>query len=366
MLPRYPSDSDIIGAGRTFESDSSGDKTGVHDVGIKSVAKVLNLSVSTVSRALNGVYGVNSATRKLVQETAKAMGYVPHLGAKQLVGKSSNMIGVFIPQFEFEASSGFVNMFSPLQQELQSNGKDALFFSIPFLNYPDLRLTECIGSRSLEGCIIFPAFSEFHPMMQEALRHQVPCVNFDDVVGPRCSSIISDDREGGRMAGRRLLEDGHRTIGFLKGPPHIRICKERYAGFCDALSEFGIKHEVSLLAVGDFSGASGARAAIELLENNPDMTALFCANDLMAMGAIMEYVRRGISVPKQVSIVGYDGDTFSAYTSPPLTTLRHVREEIGPRAVRMLMELMEGRPGRRDTVSPQLMDRQSIFSRLTK
>lgn len=257
-------------------------------------------------------------------------------------------------------------MFSPLQQELQSFGKDALFFSIPFLDYPKLRLTECIGSRSLEGCIIFPAFSESHPIMQEVLQLQVPCVNFEDVVGPRCSSIISNDREGGRMAGRRLLEDGHRTIGFLNGPPHIRICKERYAGFCDALSEFGIEHKSSLLSIGDFSGASGAISAMELLANNPDMTALSCANDLMAMGAIMEYVRRGISVPEQVSIIGYDGDTFSAYASPPLTTLRHVREEISPRAVRMLMELMEGRPGRRDFVSPQLMDRQSISSRIAK
>jgi LacI family transcriptional regulator len=350
----------IVGANEAI------DKTTVHEGGIKAVAKALNLSASTVSRALNGVYGVNPSTRLLVQETAKVMGYVPHLGAKQLVGKRSNMIGVFIPQFEFEASSGFIGMFSPLQQELQSHGKDALFFSIPFLGYPSLRLTECIGSRSLEGCIIFPAFSESHPMMQEALQLQVPCVNFEDVVGPRCSSIISNDREGGRMAGRRLLEDGHRMIGFLNGPSHIRNCKERYAGFCEALSEFGIEHETSLLVVGDFSGTSGASAAMDLLANKPDMTALICANDLMAMGAIMEYNRRGISVPEQVSIVGYDGDTFSAYTSPPLTTLRHVREEIGPRAVRMLMELLEGKPGRKDSVSPQLMERQSISSRLAK
>ncbi|TFE25807.1 LacI family DNA-binding transcriptional regulator [Cohnella luojiensis] len=349
----------MTGDGRTFESDPPGNKTGFHDVGIKAIAKALNLSASTVSRALNGVYGVNPATRKLVQETAKAMGYVPHLGAKQLVGKGSNMIGVFIPQFEFEASTGFIEMFSPIQQALQSYGKDAIFFSVPFSDYPKHRLTEFIGSRSLEGCLLFPAFSEAHPIMQEALELEVPCVNFEDVVGPRCSSVISDDREGGRLAGRQLLQEGHCIIGYMNGPPHLRICKERYAGFCDALREVGIAHDSRLVAVGDFSGSSGAAAAIGLKESNPEMTALFCANDLMAMGAIMEFTRNGISIPGQLSVMGYDGDTFTAYTSPPLTTILHAREEICTRAVELLMGLLAGNPGRRDAISPRLLGRQS-------
>ncbi len=354
---------DLIDPGRTAGTNA-GDGTVVHDGGIKSIAKALNLSASTVSRALNGVYGVNAVTRKIVEETAKSMGYVPHMGAKQLVGKSSNLIGVFIPQFEFEASEGFVNMFSPLQQALQSYGKDALFFSIPFSDYPIHRLTECISSRSLEGCIIFPAFSESHLIMQEALQLQVPCVNFEDVVGPRCSSVISDDQEGGRLAGRRLLEDGHRIIGYINGPPGIRICKERYAGFCEALSEFGIEHDQTLIEAGDFSGTSGARKAMELLNANPEMTALFCANDLMAMGAIMEFARNGISVPGRISIMGYDGDTFAAYAAPPLTTIRHAVEEISSRAVQMLMELLSGNPGRKDSVMPRLIERQSIVRRV--
>jgi LacI family transcriptional regulator len=356
----------LTGAVQPFGSDTSGEKALVQDVGIKTVAKALNLSVSTVSRALNGVYGVHPATRKLVEETAKSMGYVPHLGAKQLVGKSSNLIGFFIPQFEFEASEGFVGMVSPLQQELQSFNKDALIFNISFSHYRNQRLTESVSSRSLEGCILFPAFSESHPIMQEALRLQVPCVNFEDVVGPRCSSVISDDREGGRLAGRRLLEGGHRTIGYINGPPHIRACRERYAGFCEALSEYGIEHDSTLVSVGDFSGATGANSAMQLKNAHPEMTALFCANDIMAMGAIMEYANHGIPVPNQISIVGYDGDNFSAYTSPPLTTIRHAAEEISSRAVQLLMDLLEGSPGTRHAIPPQLMERQSITRLLTQ
>jgi LacI family transcriptional regulator len=330
------------------------------DGGIKAIAKALNLSTSTVSRALNNVYGVNPATRKLIQDMAKEMGYVPHLGAKQLVGKRSNMIGVFIPQFEFEASAGYVEMIPPLQQALQSNGKDALFFSIPFSDYPANRLTECMGSRSLEGCILFPAFSADHPIMREALHLQVPCVNFGDVVGPRCSSVISDDREGGRLVGRRLLASGHRVVGFVNGPPHLRICKERYEGFCEALSEQGIVHNPALVSVGNFSGASGAKSASELIAIHPDMTAIFCANDLMAMGAIMELSRSGASVPDEISIIGYDGDTFTAYASPPLTTIKHANQQVSLRAVQLLMGLLEGNPGTRETISPKLMERRSV------
>ncbi|WP_373232474.1 LacI family DNA-binding transcriptional regulator [Cohnella sp.] len=341
------------------ESSQGRHKSPVPDVGIKAVAKALNLSASTVSRALNGVYGVNLATRELVETTAKAMGYVPHLGAKQLVGKSSNLIGIFVPQFEFEASSDFVNMFSPIQQSLQDFGKDALFFAVPFSNYPLQRLTECISSRRLEGCIIFPAFSAAHPIMQEVLQLQVPCVNFEDVVGPRCSSVISDDREGGRLGARRLLENGHSRIGYVNGPPHLRICQERYIGFCEVLREFRIEHDASLVRIGDFSGTSGARRALELRECNPDITALFCANDLMAMGAIMELTSQGISVPAEISIMGYDGDTFSAYTSPPLTTIRHAIERISPRAVQLLMELIRGESGQREAVAPELIVRKS-------
>lgn len=335
-------------------------KNATRDVGIKAIAKALNLSPSTVSRALNGVYGVNQVTRKLVEDKAKVMGYVPHPGAKQLVGKSSNLIGIFVPQFEFEASTEFVKMFSPIQQVLQGYGRDALFFSIPFSRYPPQRLTECINSRRLEGCIIFPAFSAGHPIMQEVLQLKVPCVNFENVMGPRCSSVISDDREGGRLAARRLLKNGHRRIGYVNGPPHLRICEERYAGFCAELEIFGIEHDASLVRVGDFSGASGARKAMELRQCNPDMTALFCANDLMAAGAIMELSSHEISVPEDISIVGYDDDTFTAYTSPPLTTIRHSIERISPRAVEMLLALIKGESGTREVIVPELIERKSV------
>lgn len=327
---------------------------------LADIAAALGLSVSTVSRALNGVSGVHSLTRSRVLEKAKEMGYIPHLGAKQLVGKGSRLVGVFMPEFDFEASNGFVAFFPLLQRELQRIGMDAIFFSVPLLDDLPNRLAYCFGSRGLEACIALPAFDGDHPLLRDALELGVPCINFEGVVGPRCSSVLSDDFAGGRAAALHLLEEGHRVIGHIRGPKHLRICRERYDGFCAVLREYGLDHPPELLADGDFTGAGGARAVLELLGRRPDMTAVFCANDLMAAGALQALAQNGIPVPGRVSVCGYDGDPYSGYTVPPLTTIRHSIELVTRKAVRLLQELLEGNGGRAERVLPSLLERKSV------
>lgn len=330
------------------------------NITIKDIAEKLNMSVSTVSRALNGSYGASPKTIALVQETAKEMGYIPNLGAKQLVGKRSNLIGVFMPEFEFEAEHDFIEMFPIIHKTLRLFGKDAIIFSVPFNSYQSDHLAEWVGMRNLEGCIFLPAFDKTHKLVKEALKIKVPSVNFADAVGPSCSSVVSDDREGGRLAGQLLLDNGHTQIGYIGGPEHLRICKERYSGFHEAYStSLGI-HDAGFVAAGDFSGASGAAAIMELISRKPGISAVFCANDLMAMGAIMALSKHGIQVPEKVSVIGYDGAFFTPYTTPPLTTIRHSYERIGIKAVEMLIELLQGGKGRRESVAPTVIVRDSV------
>ncbi|MFD0674028.1 LacI family DNA-binding transcriptional regulator [Cohnella sp. GCM10027633] len=331
------------------------DELAAREVGIKAIAEALQISASTVSRALNGVPGVNPGTRKLVEEKAKAMGYVPNLGAQQLVGKRSNLIGVYVPEFDHE-NLLFLDMFSSIQKGLQSQEKDAIFYYVSFSNYDGQRLTESVHARNLEACILLPAFDEHHPIMREALRIQVPCVNFEGVVGPRCTSAQSDDREGGRIAGRRLLRSGHRVIGYVNGPAHLRISKERYEGFKEVLAERGIEHAERLVAEGCFTAASGAEAAAKLRAANPDMTAVFCANDLMATGIIQAMREQGHRIPEDLSVIGYDDDLLAKFLSPPLTTIRHGKASVAP----LLQELLDGRPGRLLKIAPELVERHTV------
>ncbi|WP_276355504.1 LacI family DNA-binding transcriptional regulator [Cohnella caldifontis] len=326
---------------------------------IRTIAGALGISPSTVSRALNGVRGVKEATRKSVLEKAEEFGYVPHFGAKQLVGKGSRLVGVMMPEFEFEASNSFVHFLPLVQRELQRIGMDTLFFSVPLLSYSPGKLGYWIRSRGLEACMMLPAFTADHPLMREALALGIPCVNFEGAVGPRCSAIVSDDFEGGRMAGERLLKDGHRVIGHIRGPKELRISRERYAGFCQALRERGLEHPPDLLADGDFSGSSGSRAMTELLRRRTDLTAVFCGNDLMAAGALQALAGNGIPVPDRISVLGYDGDTCAAYTMPPLTTVRPARDLGAAKAVILLQRLLQGENGTMERVLPVLMERQS-------
>ncbi|MCC3373310.1 LacI family DNA-binding transcriptional regulator [Cohnella sp. REN36] len=332
------------------------------EVGIKAIAETLGISPSTVSRALNGKYGVRSQTREMILDKAKQLGYVPNLGAQQLVGKRSRLIGLFLPEFAGEASQGFIGLIPPLQRLLNEQGLHALIFSIPHADYERGRFTTCVISRGLEGCLLLSGFPETHPMIEEAIRLRVPCVHFGNAIGPRCSSVSSDNRVGGLLAGRLLLELGHRRIGFIGGPKDLRISRERHAGFLEAFGAFGLQYDPALTANGDFSGRSGAVCASALWDRSGAggrLTALFCANDLMAAGAIMGLAERGIRVPREVSVIGYDNDTFSAYLNPPLTTVHHDSEPIGPVALRLLLEVLEGKPGRRVTLLPQLIERAS-------
>ena len=189
----------------------------------------------------------------------------------------------------------------------------------------------------------------------------IPTVNLGSSVGPRCSLVGSDDYEGGKLAGSFLVQQGHRKIGYMNGPSDLALCQARYKGFCDALrEEAGIQHDNDYVVFGDFSGVSGAKAVKELLQKSSDLTAICCANDLMAMGAITELARNGVSVPKDLSVMGYDGSFFAAYMNPPLTTVRHRFELIGTRAAEMLMELLNGGTGRRLQFAPELIRGESV------
>ncbi|MBW5447964.1 LacI family DNA-binding transcriptional regulator [Cohnella sp. CFH 77786] len=333
-------------------------------MGIKDIALRLQLSPSTVSRALNGMYGVSAATKARVLEAARALGYVPNLGAKQLVGKGSGLAGLFAPILEEFEHSGFLDFYNRMQQELRRYGKDTILFTLPYVGYTRGKLAEYAGSRGLEGCILLHPFGEGHPLVEEALSIRLPCVNFESVTGESCASVVSDDAEGGRMAGRYLLERGHRSFAYVDGPPS-RVCRERLAGFREALKAGGIDPAGIWILQGDFSGESGANAAERIAERagSARPTAVFCANDRMAAGAVMRFAELGLLVPRDFSVIGYDGDAYGAYLNPPLTTVRHARLSICSMAATRLVEMIEGGSGTLDRVRPELVERKSVANR---
>lgn len=330
-------------------------------VTIKDIARELGIGFSTVSRALNHSYGVHPDTISLVEKKAAELGYVPNLGAKQLVGKKSGLIGIFMPEFEVEATPEHHEFFPPINKALRELGKDAVIFPVSHNRYRLGSLKEWVQQRNLEGGVFMPPFWRGHPLMKEALKLKLPSVTLSDVLGPQCSQVRSDDREGGRLAGQLLTEYGHRTIGYIDGPPGLSMCQERVEGFREAMANGAEPSSMKLLlAQGDFSGASGAFAVLGLLRDCPEITAVCCANDLMAMGAITALAKEGLRVPEDVSVMGYDGAFFTAYMNPPLTTVCHNNVRIGTRAVELLANLLNGGPSREERIAPSLVVRDSV------
>ncbi|SER56201.1 transcriptional regulator, LacI family [Gracilibacillus ureilyticus] len=330
-------------------------------VTIKDIAKELGLAVSTVSRALNGSYGVHPNTIEQVKKKAKELGYIPNLGAQQMAGKSSQLIGIFFPEFDIEGvNPDFFELLPSIQEVLREGGKDVIIFPVKLADYRNNLLTEWVRKRNLEGCIFLPGITREDNILREAQSINIPAVNFGKVVGDKCSAIGSNSREGGRMITELLIRNGHKIIGFINGPDHLFICKERYAGFYEVLQENGITHNTSQVIHGNFNGKSGEDAAIRLINENPDLTAIVCANDLMAMGAISALAGKGAKVPADVSVTGFDGLYYTAYMNPPLTTVNHSSERIGTKAAEMLLELLNDRHGYHHTVTPILIERKSV------
>ncbi len=170
-----------------------------------------------------------------------------------------------------------------------------------------------------------------------------------------------DNRAGGRLATQHLIELGHVRIGHVTGAGELGISDERLAGYRDALTAARIEPDFDLVAEGGFTEEGGHDAARALLDDHPDLTAIFAANDLSALGVLNAVAESGRSVPDDVSVVGFDDLRLAAYTSPPLTTVRQPGAEIARLATEILIGLTEGKPAERmrHLLEPELVVRAS-------
>lgn len=331
---------------------------------IKDIAKAMNLSFSTVSRALSGAYGVNEQTRNLVIEKANELGYVPNLGAKELVLRKTNLVGILLTEFEHEARAPFFESFPSINKTLNLYGKHSVILSLNPITYRKGDYALLIKKRNLEGVIVLGPFNKNHPILQDVKVSTIPSVVYDErILGKCCSCIGTDERKGAFDAVTYLLNNGHRRIGYVGGFREPDISKERHAGYQEALRCSGITAEEGLEEHSDFTGRGGASKALDLLRRDPSITALFFANDLMAMGAVSALAKQGIRVPEQLSIIGFDGFFLGEYYNPPLTTVKINDHKIGIRAAEMLIELINGGTGKRELIPADLIVRDSVIKR---
>jgi len=313
---------------------------------IKDVARLAGVGVATASRALSGNGSVSEATARRVRDAATALDYRPSVTARALSLQQSNAIGVYVPGFDGHFYSGIV---STIDGVLRSVGRHMIAASgcgIGTTRQLDLDGIDFLIGRDCDGLIV--ASNSLDDDDLERLMERVPtlvAMNRKLTVHGD-NTFCADHHAGGRLAARALLSRGHRTIATVRGPRDTPDNEARLSGFNDELARHGLRVLPEHSAEGNFLLPSGDAAARELLAaapgGRPAFSAIFVANDVMALALISRLVQAGLRVPEDVSVLGYDDDEFAPYTSPPLTTIRIPTASVATNACRHLLNLCYG------------------------
>jgi LacI family transcriptional regulator len=307
---------------------------------LEDIAREVGVSPSTVSRVLNGSKRVADDKRELVLAAIKRHGYRPNPVARGLVLGSSMTIGVVMQDI---SSPFFARMISGIEQGLAHTEYRPMFASTHWQTSHaggESGSLQLLIERRVDGVIILA--SRIADEELRAVAAQTPLVIVArSVPGLEQQCIAIDNLDGGYRATRYLLGLGHTRIAHLAGTPGHPDAIDRLAGYRRALAEAGIAPDPSSVVEGDFTEESGVAGVEQLLARGERFTALFAANDQMAYGAMLGLYNHGYRIPTDVSLVGFDDQFLSAYTLPPLTTMRQPSVAMGRAASEAMLRLLK-------------------------
>ncbi len=332
-------------------------------VTIRDVAKQLNLSITTVSRALDGYDDVASETRARVRSTARKMGYLPSRAARNLRRQRADIIGYVIPASGTRFTDPFFSEFiAGLGDQAVSHNFD-LLISTATPDTPEEKkvYARWVQSRLVDG-IILSRMRLNDWRANHLTKHKFPFVVHGRTQSKADYPFIEiDSRAGFALLVKHLVERGHRRIAYVGAPEKFTLQRDRYAGYCDGLSAANIPFDKSLVGVGDLTRAGGYRAAQSLLALRKPPTAIIGVNDLTADGMMRAARERGIVVGRDLAVAGYDGTEVSEHTQPPLTTLRQPVYDTARNLVNMLITHIQGEPlaPAQIILQPELIIRES-------
>jgi LacI family transcriptional regulator len=330
MAPQPPSHGSLAEARPTSRTPS-----------IYEVARRAEVSVATVSRVLNGKGPVRAATRERVLEVVGELGYVPHGGARSLSTRRTMLLGVVLPDMHGE-------FFSELVRGIDRTARAAGYHLLVSGAHDDPDETAAVLQAlhgRVDGLILMaPGFGSAG--LRERPR-RLPLVLLSAGGGADGAGVISiriDNRRGAGLAVECLIGAGHRDIAFIGGPEGNSDAAERLRGYEDALRRHRLQPQRRLEIAGDFSEQSGVAAGTVLARLRPRPTAVFAANDAMAVGCLSAFGEAGLEVPRDVSLVGFDDIPIARHLSPPLTTVRVPIAALGQQATSRLLQAIEGAP----------------------
>ena len=333
-------------------------------VTIKDVARVAQVSVATVSRALNGHTNVVADVRDRVQAVARELRYTPNAAARSLSSRRTHTLGVVLPDLYGEFFSELVR---GIDQAARAHGLHLLVSS--YHGHPEEQEAALRTMRGrVDGLLVMsPYVSAPADLADDLAALPVVLINTQDVADG-IAGIRVDNYGGAVTMVGHLVDAGHRRIAFIAGPDDNFDAHERLRGYRDALA-LRLKGVEEWILPGDFSEASGHRAGQALLAHATRPDAVFAANDMMALGCLFAFAQGGAVVPDDIALAGFDDIPLARYVHPSLTTMRVNIADVGGRAVQMLLEGM-GSDTKQATpsvmLSAELIVRESSAARVPR
>ncbi|HET6174190.1 MAG TPA: LacI family DNA-binding transcriptional regulator [Gaiellales bacterium] len=327
---------------------------------IYDVARLAGVSTATVSRALNGTGQVAEAKRIAIEAAVEQLGYRPNTIARSLVTRSTQTIALLLPDI---TNPFYAELVAGIHELTLERGYTMLLCTTDFDPEQEERYLRLLRGKHVDGALVDGLVLP-PERIARFVEDGFPIVCLDrDVDSPAVPLVQVDNRMGAGLATDHLLALGHRRIAHITGAP-ARISEERLLGYQAALTDAGIATDSALIAMGNFTEGGGHEAMSALLAGAPDLTAVFAANDLSAIGALSALAAAGRKVPGDISLVGFDDVRLSQYTSPPLTTVRQPAGDIARRATELLLGMIDGRkPGAlHHRLTPELIVRESTAS----
>lgn len=339
----------VAGVSKPAQSKGQGPMT------IERVAKEAGVSPSTVSRILNGTAVVSEAKKKSVEDAVAKLGFVPNPMARGLAGGRTFSVGVITQSMD---SPFYGPALRGIEDALDPAGYSPLFVSGNWQAQAEARCIDILLSRRVDGIIVLTG--RLTDAALKACAKKVPVVvTGRNLKAPDLFSLNFDNLEGARLATRHLIDQGHTRITFISGDPQHPDAIQRLAGYKLALEQAGIVFNPELVVQGEYNEDSGLQAVLRLIASKQPFTAIFAANDQMAVGAAHGLLRQGLHVPADVSLVGFDDLPNSLYAFPPLTTVHQPAYEMGQLAAEAMLKLLAGTKPQLQVPAPRLITRES-------
>ncbi|NQV15095.1 LacI family DNA-binding transcriptional regulator [bacterium] len=315
---------------------------------ISDVAKKAKVSTATVSRVLNNSDKVRPATRDRVGEIIKELNFVPNVNALGLQRKKTKTIGLIFPD---ASAYYFAEIIQGINRHLSQNDHQILISSAHDEEEEIKTINGFVKGGRIDGLIMMmPSASDYKGLMIPLINNKIPVVLIAcEIDAPRATTLLLDNYNSAKEMVHHLSDLGHKRIAFIHGGKHNYDAKERYRGYVDGRKEFQLEEREELEVVGNFTEASGYQSTITLMQRNPRPTAIFAANDAMAIGAIEAARVLKLSVPLDLAIVGFDDISSAAYTDPGLTTVHVPLRRLGHLAAESILKNLNMDPSERTT-----------------